>query len=54
MALTENIGLLRYTEDFSPRALRVGKVYKIIAWSILTLFLFAMSIQTFLTVFFTF
>ena len=51
-ALTENVTLLSFTEDYSRRALRIAKGYKIMAWSFLTLFLFVTAVNTFLDVFF--
>ncbi len=51
-AATENVTLLSFTENYSRRALKISKGYKVIAWAMLTLFLFGTAIQTFLTVFF--
>jgi len=39
VTLQENVALTAMTEGYSRNAVRVGKVYKLTAWSLLTLFL---------------
>jgi hypothetical protein len=54
LALTENVVLLSFESGYSKRALKVGKGYKVFAWSVLTLFLFYTAVQSFIYVFQTF
>lgn len=51
LALTENVVLQKFMQPYSVRALRMGKTYKVTAWLVLTLFLFASTVQSFLVVF---
>ncbi|OFZ11791.1 MAG: hypothetical protein A2Z20_05520 [Bdellovibrionales bacterium RBG_16_40_8] len=51
-AFKENVTLLSYTAGYSLRALRIARAYKIMAWLLLTLFLFITSISAFLDVFY--
>ncbi len=53
-ALTENVQLMSFTAPFSRRALQVARIYKITAWALLTLFLFATTAHSFWVVFKTF
>jgi VIT1/CCC1 family predicted Fe2+/Mn2+ transporter len=52
-ALTENVVLQKFVQPYSVRALKMGKSYKVGAWLVLTLFLFASTVQSFLVVFFS-
>lgn len=53
-ALTENVTVLSFNADYSRQAIKISKIYKVLAWSLLTIFLFITAIQTFWAVFFSF
>jgi hypothetical protein len=51
-AITQNVRLEAIAGEYSLRALKIGKAYKITAWSVLAIFLFGWMTYTFVVAIF--
>ena len=51
LSLTENVTIKSLTGGYSRTALKISKIYKVLAWGLLTVFLLTSAVNAFLTFF---